>query len=1186
MRLKSFEARGFKSFADKVGLDFENGITAIVGPNGSGKSNISDAIRWVMGEQSAKYLRGTKMEDVIFAGSSVRRAMGLAEVTLVFDNTDHALPVDFDEVTITRRVFRSGDSEYYINKKACRLKDVVTLLADTGLGRGSMSIIGQNKIDEILNARPEDRRTIFEEAAGIAKYRMRKKEAMRKLEDTGTNLVRISDIKSEIESRLAPLKEASEKAVIYQGKADELKKVEVTQFVHKIENIEAIKNKLADKYTALEEQNNNLLTDVNVKEAESVSLKVELDKLNEQYNQLQTILAEKEKHIETIRGQEGVMEERIAQSHNNIERLKKSKEKLTEQLTAMNANLENIAKQYDSLDTERSKAQIATDQCGEEQEAITAKIKELEEKISSFQSTVFEGMQEIVNMRNRITSLQQEQDQLHKKNEQLKISIAEGESKYQETENKNREFVDESERVAEQRTQDKEQMTKATGERTALGQALNEQYRGRELLNREIEKTEARLNVLENMEREHEGFGRGVKAVIKNQSTWQQGVVGVVAELFKVEGPYVTAIETALGGAMQNIITADASVAKAAINFLKASKSGRATFLPLDTIRPRSLADRDKSALGEPGILGIAADYVKTEEQVRPAVNFLLGQVLVARDMDAALNAARKSDMRLRIVTLDGEIIYAGGSMSGGQKQTGATSFLSRKQEITSLEAALADKHKSLLALQETLEVKEDRIKELNQKIAEYQTALQKYEVRQAELTAFLERTKAEKAAHRENITLLSGEKEANSKRFMEANGEINELKPKLAAMESEDAQGKAEADKLSKELAGAKLAQETITSRYQAAKIALETAKNSTTVVGERMQQVDAEVSRLQQEININEEEAVKTNELITTTSKAKEELHAQQQTLLQELKNTDSGKEVFLGKRQVIIDKQAAAQEALDEAKKQQIICQQKLHTVEMDKVKQVTEYDNALEQMGNTHKLTPGEAREAGLVLEMSDTALHKESASLHKEIEALGPVNIGAIEEYKTTSERFTFLDKQYKDLCEAKAKLETVISGINTDMSKRFKEAFAKINDYFASCYTKLFGGGKAKLVMLDESDILESGVDIVVQPPGKKLQNLALLSGGERALTVIALLFALLTYQPAPFCILDEIDAPLDEANIDRFAKFLSDYAKDTQFIVITHRKGTMEAANVLHGVTMEESGISRLLSVKLSEIE
>ena len=1186
MRLKSFEARGFKSFADKVGLDFENGITAIVGPNGSGKSNISDAIRWVMGEQSAKYLRGTKMEDVIFAGSSERRAMGLAEVTLVFDNSDHALPVDFDEVTITRRVFRSGDSEYYINKKACRLKDVVNLLADTGLGRGSMSIIGQNKIDEILNARPEDRRTIFEEAAGIAKYRMRKKEAMRKLEDTGTNLIRISDIKSEIESRLAPLKEASEKAIIYQGKAEELKKVEVTQFVHKIENIEAIKNKLAEKYAGLEDQNNKLLADVNVKEAESVALKVDLDRLNEQYNQLQTILAEKEKHIETLRGQEGVMEERITQSHNNIERLQKAKDKLTEQLAAMNANLESIANQYDGLDTERAKAQVATDQCAEEQETVTAKIKELEEKISNFQSSVFEGMQEIVNMRNKITSLQQEQEQLHRKNEQLKINIADGEAKYKEADNKNREFVDEAEKLAADRANAKEQMGGAERSRTSLGQELNEQYRDRDAINREIEKTEARLNVLENMEKEHEGFGRGVKAVIKNQAPWQQGVVGVVAELFKVDGPYVTAIETALGGAMQNIVTKDASVAKTAIEFLKSTKAGRATFLPLDTIRPRSLADRDKSALKEQGILGIAADYVKTDEQVRPAVNFLLGQVLVAQNMDAALNAARKSDMRLRIVTLEGEIIYAGGSMSGGQKQNGATSFLSRKQEIASLEASLAVKHKNLLTLQETLEVKEDKVKDLNKTISDYQTALQKYEVRQAELTAFLERTKAEKASHTENITLLSGEKEANSKRFMEANSEVAALQPKLAAMEADDAQGKAEADRLSKELASAKLAQETINSRYQAAKISLETAKNSTTVVGERMQQVDAEVSRLQNEINTNEEDVVKTNELITATTKSKEELVAQQQILLQELKTTDSGKEEFLGKRQLIIDKQAAAQEALDEVKKQQIICQQKLHTVEMDKVKQVTEYDNALEQMENTHKLTPAAARQAGIVLEMSDTALHKQATSLNKEIEALGPVNISAIEEYKTTNERFTFLDKQYNDLCEAKGKLETVISGINTDMSKRFKEAFAKINEYFGSCYTKLFGGGKAKLVMLDENDILESGVDIIVQPPGKKLQNLALLSGGERALTVIALLFALLTYQPAPFCILDEIDAPLDEANIDRFAKFLADYAKDTQFIVITHRKGTMEAANVLHGVTMEESGISRLLSVKLTEIE
>jgi len=563
-----------------------------------------------------------------------------------------------------------------------------------------------------------------------------------------------------------------------------------------------------------------------------------------------------------------------------------------------------------------------------------------------------------------------------------------------------------------------------------------------------------------------------------------------------------------------------------------------------------------------------------------------LGQVVLADNLDNALSAAKKTEMSIRVVTLDGDVIYAGGSMSGGLRQKGNSSFFSRQQEMEQVQKDLEGKNKELLAAQEALEEEENALKELDAKIALQQEALQKHAVRQAQLVAFLESSATEIRQAMENITLLTDEKAENTKSFMEAKEQLDVNVPKLAALEADDSSGKAAADKLTRELESAKADQTVISTRYQEAQITLETAKNSTKVMGERMQEIDAQISRLQQEIADNETEVVQTNELIAKTEVEKAELVKQQEALLQEMKTTDSGKEEFLAKRGVIVDKEAALQEDLDEAKKQQIICQQKLHTVEMDKVKQMTEYDNALEQMSTTYKLVPEEARAQNLVLDMSDTALKKQEGSLNKSIEALGIVNLAAIEDYKITGERFEFLNKQFTDLSEAKAQLETVISGINTDMSKRFKEAFAKINEYFATCFSKLFGGGKARLILLDETDILESGVDIEVQPPGKKLQNLALLSGGERALTVIALLFALLTYQPAPFSILDEIDAPLDEANIDRFAKFLADYSTNTQFIVITHRKGTMEAADILHGVTMEESGISRLLSVKLADVE
>lgn len=1187
MRLKSFEAHGFKSFAEKVELSFEDGITAIVGPNGSGKSNISDAIRWVMGEQSAKYLRGSKMEDVIFSGSSARRALGMAEVNLVFDNTDHALALDFAEVNICRRVYRSGDSEYFINKKACRLKDIVTLLSDTGLGRGSMAVIGQNKIDEILNSRPEERRAIFEEAAGIAKYRMRKKDALRKLEDTASNLVRINDIKSEIESRIEPLQAAAATTGKYIEFAKQLRQVQVTQFVHRIENIEAVKNQLAEKFEELAVKNSEISTDVSVKEAGGMALKIELDKLNEEYNQLQTVLAEKEKKIEILHGSEAVLGERIAQNQRAIERIMVNKGKLQEQLAALEENFKNIVAQYDELDKDREIAQIVANKCGKEKNVLEEEIADLEEKLSGFKYSVFASMQKIVDLRNDIRSLEQNQARLQRQREQLKNDIVRVEDRYNEVSQKHELLLEEQAKLENNSKTIRTESSKIQERKKAEAEKLHERFSLRSGINKETEKLEARLSVLETMEREHEGFSRGVKVLLNTQTNWRPKILGVVAELFQVEDKYVTAIETALGGAMQNLVTTDASTAKLAIAYLKDKNGGRATFLPLDTIRPREVSLQYKKLFDLPGILGIASDFVSCSDKVAKAASFLLGQVFVAENMDRALEAAKMADMKVRIVTLEGDTISAGGSMSGGQKQIGATSFLSRKQETEKTSRTLEECNKKLLLAQEAIEEKEEVIKGIDAKLEEINAILQKNAIRQAELVAFIDRTTAEKSQHMENIMLLTQERTTHTNEFMAAKEQLAELAPQLVSLEKTDAEGKQAADELQKALEDAKRRQILANANYQDAMVNLESTKARTSVTEERMKQVDTDVSRLQRELVENEEETAKTQELIAATKNKKIDLAKEQQLLVEELKVTGDGKEEFLSKRITLVDKQALAQEELDEAKKKLYTCQQKLHTVELEKVKQLTEYEGALEQMKNAHKLTPQEARLQGIILDLSDSVLRKQELSLERDIEGLGVINMAAIEEYKAVSERFEFLDKQYRDLFEAKEQLEDVIGGINTEMSKRFEEAFGKINEYFGLCYTKLFGGGSAQIVMQDEKDILESGVEIVVQPPGKKLQNLALLSGGERALTVIALLFALLSYQPAPFSILDEIDAPLDEANIGRFANFLKDYAtKGTQFIVITHRKGTMEAADVLHGVTMEESGISKLLSVKLAEME
>ena len=1184
MRLKAFETYGFKSFAERTEINFEDGITAIVGPNGSGKSNISDAIRWVLGEQSAKYLRGNKMEDVIFAGTSKRRALGMAEVNLVFDNSDHKIPADFDEINICRRVFRSGDSEYYLNKKPCRLKDIVDLFSDTGLGRGSMSIIGQNRIDEILNSRPEERRALFEEAAGIAKYRLRKKEATHRLEETANNITRIYDIKSEIEGRIEPLRLSADKTQKYLKMSDELKSCRVTQVVHKLENIEEVNAKLAAKIAELNKRNEEIIVDVNLKENNGLILKTELDKLNEEFAELQNSIAERETLLEKLHGQEAVLSERILQSQKSQERLAAQKERLVQQLSEIESNLETIADKYDALEIEQQAAQSAVNKHAAEQANKEKSIVDTEARIVNYKSSAFESMQQIVDLRNEIRSLETEQENRQRKREQLKKTLADLEEAYNSLSERHENILSEQQSITNSISLVQEQMSQLVARNTADQKTFGEVVRKRNSLNETLSSLQTRVDLLENMQRVYDGFGRSVKTLLSSESPWRSGIVGVVAELFQVQASYVVAIETALGGAMQNLVTRDVNTAKQAIEFLKRTKEGRATFLPLDTIRPTALRNDEAALVKLPGIIGVAAELVQCKEELLPVAKFLLGRVLVAQNMDAALKAAKANNYRLRIVTLEGEILNPGGSITGGSGRHKESGFLSRKNEIMLAKENVDNINRQILTTQESIETCEAIVKQNNGKIEEFKALLQKNKVRQAELAAHLERAEAEIEQHKENIALYEQEKRQHSEDYLNTRNKLQELKPNLAVLEQKDLSTKELVDKLQQELTAEQRALNVIRTHYQNACITLESAKERTNLISERIKQIDGDIARLQLEISNNDAENEKMVQVVAESEQTKEQLAIRQKDLLAELKNDNGGKEDFTNRRLAIVERLALAEGELEAARKEFAASTQKLHLAEMEKVKQETEYETALEQIATTYNITLAEAKDSSLLLDLSDSALKKMETSLTHAIEELGPINAGAIEEYKTVSERYEFLNAQYNDLYEAKERLEEVINDINTNMSRRFKESLTKINAHFAETYKNLFGGGMASLELQNPDNILDSGIEIIVQPPGKKLQSLFLLSGGERALTVIALLFALLSYQPAPFCILDEIDAALDEANIDRFSAFLADYAKKTQFIIITHRKGVMEAADVLHGITMEESGVSRLLSVKLEE--
>ncbi|HIU63516.1 MAG TPA: chromosome segregation protein SMC [Candidatus Avacidaminococcus intestinavium] len=1184
MRLKAFAVYGFKSFAEKTEISFEDGITAIIGPNGSGKSNISDAIRWVLGEQSVKYLRGSKMEDVIFSGSGKRRSLGMAEVTLVFDNSDHKIPLDFDEISVCRRVFRSGDSEYFINKKSCRLKDIVDLFADSGLGRGSMSIIGQNRIDEVLNSRPEDRRNLFEETAGIARFRLRKKEASRRLEDTGNNLTRINDIKAELEERLEPLRISSERTKAYNKYSDELRTCRLTQVVRKIENIENVEKSILDKIKALELKNTENIVDVNFKENDVIAIKVRLDKLNDEFNSLQAGIAERETKLEKMHGKEAVLQERIIQSEKSIKRLKEQKEKLSVQLTDFEYNLSGLSETYDAVDLEQKIAEKAANEMKDLQSQQQAQIVAAETRITEFKASAFESMQRIIDLRNEIRGLENEQELRQKKREQIKHKITEQQAQIEILKNRSSTLTNEKNSlVAANELLSANQVIFEEKLRESQ-KTINTYFAERNRLNSELSSLDTKVRLLENMQKEYEGFTRGVKKVLHTNTPWRSGVLGVVAELFTVKKEYVTAIETALGGAVQNIVTENVEIAKEAVKYLKQNREGRATFLPLDTLKPYPLRNEDKKYLRATGVLGLAADLIECEIHLKPIAKFLLGRIFITDTLDNASQLARSSGYKLKIVTLEGDVFNPGGSLTGGSSKQKESGLLARKNEINVAEERIKFLNKQVLILQENIEKIEADSRINKDKLEDTKNILQKNRVRLAELTAYLERLVAELEQKQEEVLWQESEKEQLGKDYLAMRSKLIEVRPKLQAMELQDADAKRVVDQLQEELTKTQRAAAATGLRYQNACITLESTKERAKLLGERIKQIDADTVRLQNEIRENEAEKNKMIEIIEESNSAIKDIERQKNNLLAELENETSGKEVFSARRLNLTQELAVAEEKLLASKKNLTAGQQKLHLIEIEKVKQETEYQTAVENIYNNFNVTFEEASKEELLFNESDLSLRKTENELNKQINDLGAINPGAIEEYKVVSERYEFLNIQYQDLFEAKERLEEVIGGINANMSKKFKEALIAINEHFIICYKKLFGGGSARLELQNPNDFLESGIEIIVQPPGKKLQSLFLLSGGERALTVIALLFALLSYKPAPFCILDEIDAPLDEANIERFAGFLKEFAKDTQFIVITHRKGVMEAADVLHGITMEESGVSKLLSVKLEE--
>ncbi|TJY43220.1 chromosome segregation protein SMC [Cohnella pontilimi] len=1183
MNLKRIELAGFKSFADRTELEFGSGITAVVGPNGSGKSNISDGIRWVLGEQSAKSLRGGNMQDVIFAGSDTRKPVNFGEVSLTFDNTDRTLPLEFSEVTVTRRVHRSGESEYLINKQACRLKDITELFMDTGIGREAYSIIGQGRIEEILSTRSEDRRGIFEEASGIVKYKSRKKEAQKKLEDTENNLLRIHDLVSELESQVGPLKQQSEKAELYKNLKEQLKQKEIALYVQQIEGVHASWKELNERLASLREEENALSVFVSTHDAGLEEDRQTLVRLEEQLAKLQDELLRCSEETEKTEGHGDLLNER----RTNLER---NREGLLESLASAEARFAQAAADIEELQDKRVRAEA-------ERAALVAKLTGEEEKLAladgsedaenKLKAELFEVMNAMAQARNEIRYGEGQREMLDRR----MARIAEEEAKWRRQQDEleaRRANVDERIAAAAKTLTEVRDRYVAEGARSSeLQRKLEEAQAASRRWEQKREALVSRRDTIKELQNDYDGFQHGVREVLKaSKRGTMHGVHGAVAELVSVPGHLETAIETALGGALQHIVMEDEKSARTAIAFLKQRQSGRATFLPLDVIRPRTIGDGDRKAVEQAeGFIGVASDLVGSDPKYAGIVGSLLGNVLIAETLENANRIASRLQYRYRIVTRDGDVVNAGGSMTGGSLQKKSASLLGRQRQLEELEKEIAEAEKARETCRAEVDDLKKELAQAAQNIEQLRESGEKERLGEQQAADDRKRLEDEFKQLEEQRAGLDAEKSAFAAETGGLTTQREEAEARLAALTEEERriqQRIAEAEELRRRSQSEK---EELQSALTELKIAIARLEQDLAAMEDQGARQRAELSRLTAErkglaeaIEQNAAETSRTSEEQVSQRERLNELRLQKQKLTEtiEFQRAERAERLRdLERREGETKEQRAKLKGVEEGLRQAEIAEGRLDV----------ELENLLRKLTEEYEIGFELAKERYPVPE--DVAgAQNEVRELKRRITMLGEVNLGAIEEYKRVSERFEFLSGQKADLIEAKTKLHGIIKEMDEEMSKRFVTTFAEIRKHFVVVFSRLFGGGRADLILSEPDRPLETGIDVVAQPPGKKLQNLQLLSGGERALTALALLFAILNVKPVPFCVLDEVEAALDEANVARYAQYMREFSEMTQFIVVTHRKGTMEEADRLYGVTMEEGGVSKLVSVRLDESE
>lgn len=1179
MYLKSIEVHGFKSFANKIVFQFHPGITGIVGPNGSGKSNVADAVRWVLGEQRIKQLRGASMQDVIFSGTENRKPLGYAYVAITLDNSDHSLAIDFEEVTVARRIYRSGESEYLINGAPCRLKDVNELFYDTGIGKEGYSIIGQGQIDKILSGKPEERRELFDEAAGIVKFKRRKVTAQKKLEDEKANMLRISDILAELEKQIGPLEKQSEKAKIYLKQKEELKTLDVNMFL--LENA-----RLKEQFQSVEDKLNIASGDFAQTKERYENIKSEYDRIAQELEQLELSIEEERTALSDtsvmrgrLEGQINVLKEQILSAEGNEEHLKNRQASLKKQIAEKDSEKEEILsgkKQFDDalVEMEAKKAEDAA-----KLETLQNRMEELNEKIESGKNAIIQALNDRAGIKSRISSFDTRLEQIQIRRAELNSRLLRAksdEAKHEETITR---LQDEFEAINEEirglnekQTSLEERNHEITDELSGKDQKL----RDTQVL---YHQSKSKLDAINNLTERYDGYGNSIRKVMEQREE-NKGIIGVVADIIKVEAKYETAIETALGGNIQNIVTDDEETAKKMIAFLKKNRFGRATFLPLTSItRPQEF--KTPEVLKENGVIGMADALVTTKKEYRNVAKAMLGRIVVVDTVDNAVKIARKFDYGIRMVTIEGELLVPGGAISGGAFKN-SSNLLGRRREIDELESKVKGYLRQIDVLLDEIEKTKSERMQIRRDLESVKATLQERfiaqntarlnviqaEEKKNETGKGYSQLKEEQTQIEEQLREIAEGKENAAKELTDSEqmektvqGDIVEFQKELDAVRGEESAQAAHNAEL--ELEMEKVIQKQSFEQQNLDRILMERGRyeDELAEINSGMErtvgdigQKRADIIELEKTIAASLDHQNENEEKLAANTKRREELQSKQKSFF-----TDRE---ALSERMTSLDKEVyrltSQKERLEESIEAQI------------------------NYMWNEYEITLSDASALRNEEMTNLTVMKRDAAAIKDAIKRLGDVNVNAIEDYKSVMERYTFLKGQYDDLIEAEKQLLGIIDELDTAMRKQFEEKFAEITKEFDKVFKELFGGGKGTLELIEDEDILEAGIRIIAQPPGKKLQNMMQLSGGEKALTAIALLFAIQNLKPSPFCLLDEIEAALDESNVGRFANYLHKLTKHTQFIVITHRRGTMEKADRLYGITMQEKGVSTLVSVDL----